>query len=275
MTGDGRLELLVSHGESGAQPLSLFKSNVGLGNSFLRIHPLTRNGAPARGATVRAHHESGRAQLQAIDAGSGYLCQQEPVAHFGLGDGSDPIVRVVIRWPNRDIVTVTYPAANANFRVSPPLANGTCCVVEGGEFDQATSTPDLGSIRAAVCAGVPAEEPEEEPGCDGIIGADVLAEVNTAIATEPVVLFAIADMACTNAAIARFETSRIYIENRPFLSSAALWNYFQCKHPEEDYLGEWGTRSLCKIGTIGLRCPTLGLTTRTHRRPVARSTWLL
>ena len=121
--GDGRLELLVSHGESTPQPLSLYRPRLGATNHWLRVAPLTIFGAPARGAVVRPsihppinppYHPSmhvhpfphfpahfhlyppphphqvrltaaGRTQLRVIDSGSGYLCQMEPVAHFGLG----------------------------------------------------------------------------------------------------------------------------------------------------------------------------------------------
>ena len=48
---DGILELLISHGETGYQPLTLYKANVEK-NNFLRIKPLNVYGAPARGATV-------------------------------------------------------------------------------------------------------------------------------------------------------------------------------------------------------------------------------
>merc|ERR1719433_1703255 len=83
--GDGMLELVVAHGESGPmQPLSLFKCNWGVSNHYLRILPKTLHGAPARGARVDLV-AGGRNQMRIIDAGSGYLCQMEPVAHFGLG----------------------------------------------------------------------------------------------------------------------------------------------------------------------------------------------
>lgn len=93
--GDGRLELLVSHGESDAQPLSLYHG-PDTGNHWLRVMPLTAAGAPARGAlvTLRA---GGRVQRRVIDAGSGYLCQMEPVAHFGLGSHRQ-IDTVTVRW---------------------------------------------------------------------------------------------------------------------------------------------------------------------------------
>jgi hypothetical protein len=117
--GDGRLELIVSHGESGAQPLSLYIPQT-TGNAWLRVLPLTPAGAPARGAVVALHAE-GRRQVRAVDAGSGYLCQMEPVAHFGLGAFSGTIDRVEIRWPDgveetidapepHQLLTVPYPA---------------------------------------------------------------------------------------------------------------------------------------------------------------------
>ena len=77
LDGDGMLELLISHGEWGAQPLSLYRPWQGKENNYLRVKPLTQHGAPARGAIVRlAGGPSGR-QLKVIDAGSGYLCQME------------------------------------------------------------------------------------------------------------------------------------------------------------------------------------------------------
>jgi len=48
--GDGMLELVIAHGESGPlQPLSMFKCNWGVSNHYLRILPKTLHGAPARG----------------------------------------------------------------------------------------------------------------------------------------------------------------------------------------------------------------------------------
>ncbi len=98
--GDGILELLISHGESGAQPLSLFKANV-LNSNYVRIKPLNTFGAPARGATVTLHTNL-RNHAKTIDAGSGYLCQMEPVAHYGLREG-EIIKNITIKWTNGTI----------------------------------------------------------------------------------------------------------------------------------------------------------------------------
>ncbi len=110
--GDGILELLISHGESGAQPLSLFKANVSNTN-FIRIKPLNTFGAPARGATVTLHTNL-RNHAKTIDAGSGYLCQMEPVAHYGLREG-EVIKNVSIKWTNGTIESYEISDINNTF----------------------------------------------------------------------------------------------------------------------------------------------------------------
>lgn len=115
--GDGRLELVISHGESGFQPLTLYKTAEN-NNLWLRVMPLTPYGAPARGAVVELV-AGGRRQLRAIDAGSGYLCQMEPVAHFGLGEVNS-VDYVTVRWPDGQQVTVHTPPPCQVLRVPHP-----------------------------------------------------------------------------------------------------------------------------------------------------------
>ncbi|KAJ8361418.1 hypothetical protein SKAU_G00179430 [Synaphobranchus kaupii] len=71
--GDGQLDLLVSHGESAAQPISVYKASQVSSALF------------ARGAKVVTYTRRSGSHTRIIDGGSGYLCQMEPVAHFGLG----------------------------------------------------------------------------------------------------------------------------------------------------------------------------------------------
>ena len=92
-------------GENRAEPLSLHRVADDAStrrNHYLRILPRTRAGAPARGALVTLREKGGRTQLRVIDPGSGYLCQGEPVAHFGLGGANGAAAEV-------DTVTVTWP----------------------------------------------------------------------------------------------------------------------------------------------------------------------
>jgi hypothetical protein len=117
LDGDGRLELLVAHGESAPQPLSYYQTAPN-DNAYLRVLPLTRAGAPARGAVVTLTTKE-RVQRRAIDAGSGYLCQMEPVAHFGLG-ATRTVERVEIVWPGGATATLVAPAVNQTVRVPFP-----------------------------------------------------------------------------------------------------------------------------------------------------------
>ena len=110
--GDGILELLVSHGESGFQPLTLYKADIKNFN-YLWIKPLNQYGAPARGATVTLHTNL-REHAKTIDAGSGYLCQMEPVAHYGLREG-EIIKNITIKWTNGTIDSYEINDINNTF----------------------------------------------------------------------------------------------------------------------------------------------------------------
>jgi hypothetical protein len=115
--GDGVLELIVSRGEKAAQPLGVFKARSPHPN-WLRVRPLTRFGAPARGAVVRAEY-GGRVRVKGICGGSGYLCQMEPVAHFGLGQ-SHTVDRVTVTWPDGAAVVLLNPGGNTTVTVPYP-----------------------------------------------------------------------------------------------------------------------------------------------------------
>lgn len=114
--GDGMLELMLGHGETVAQPLSLYAVKPN-GNHWLRVAPLTATGAPARGAVVRLH--CGRIMTRVIDCGSGYLSQNEPVAHFGLGTASS-VEWLEVIWPDGARVQMRGPEIEKTMRVAYP-----------------------------------------------------------------------------------------------------------------------------------------------------------
>jgi len=116
--GDGRLELVIAHGESASQPLSYFRPKFGVGNHYLRVLPMTAQGAPARGAKVSLR-AGGRMQTRVIDAGSGYLCQMEPVAHFGLG-GLTVVDSITVTWPDAAEQTMTNPSIDRLLKIVRP-----------------------------------------------------------------------------------------------------------------------------------------------------------
>ncbi|KAE8590667.1 hypothetical protein XENTR_v10018148 [Xenopus tropicalis] len=110
--GDGMLDLILSHGESMAQPLSVFKGKQGLKNNWLRVIPRTKFGAFARGAKVVLYTKKSGAHLRIIDGGSGYLCEMEPVAHFGLG--KDEASSLEVTWPDGKIFTRSVAEGEIN-----------------------------------------------------------------------------------------------------------------------------------------------------------------
>lgn len=117
--GDGRLELLVSHGETVAQPLSFFHAPNN-DNHWLRVLPMTPYGAPARGAVVSVT-AGGRTQRRVICCGQGAACQMEPIAHFGLG-ALAAVERVEVIWPDGMDVVVTAPPVGRLLPVPYPPA---------------------------------------------------------------------------------------------------------------------------------------------------------
>ena len=74
----------------------MYKAIVKKENKYLRIKPLNKHGAPARGATVTLITNQ-RKHSKTIDAGSGYLCQMEPVAHYGIRK-NEKNFNVEVRW---------------------------------------------------------------------------------------------------------------------------------------------------------------------------------
>jgi hypothetical protein len=104
---DGILELLVSRGESKEQPLTLYKAKVDKQSKYLRIKPFNKFGAPARGATVTLLTNQ-RKHSKTIDAGSGYLCQMEPVAHYGIRK-NEKNFKVEVKWTDgtKNLIKIT------------------------------------------------------------------------------------------------------------------------------------------------------------------------
>ena len=112
--GDGILELLISHGESGYQPLTLYKANLKK-NNFLRIKPINMHGAPARGATVTLVSNL-RTHSKTIDSGSGYLCQMEPVAHYGIRK-NERNIKIIVTWTNGEENTFEINELNKTLEI--------------------------------------------------------------------------------------------------------------------------------------------------------------
>ena len=113
---DGILELLVSHGESGMQPLTMYKADIKEDFNYIRIKPLNKHGAPARGATVILNSNL-RDHAKTIDAGSGYLCQMEPVAHYGIRE-REKNISVKIVWTDGSSQSIKINELNKTIEVN-------------------------------------------------------------------------------------------------------------------------------------------------------------
>jgi len=97
------------------QPLSLYKAKVDSTKKYLRIKPLNKYGAPARGATVTLISNL-RKHSKTIDAGSGYLCQMEPVAHYGIRK-KEKNIKIQIKWTNGETKMISVKNLNQTITI--------------------------------------------------------------------------------------------------------------------------------------------------------------
>uniref|UniRef100_UPI00398ECAC1 cartilage acidic protein 1 n=1 Tax=Pristiophorus japonicus TaxID=55135 RepID=UPI00398ECAC1 len=168
--GDGMLDLIISHGESRAQPLSVFKVTQGADNNWLRVIPRTRFGAFARGAKVVLYTRRTGPHLRIIDGGSGYLCEMEPVAHFGLG--KDIATHLEVTWPGGTFGSraVSLGEMNSILQIPFPEQEGQTSnlQIECGEG----FTADRGGrcTDADECMQFPTMCPRDKPTCINTYG---------------------------------------------------------------------------------------------------------
>lgn len=146
--GDGQLDLLLAHGESAQQPISVFKVTQGSSNNWLRVIPRTQFGSFARGAKVTAFTSNSGAHTRIIDGGSGYLCEMEPVAHFGLGN--DEVKVLEVSWPDGSSFTRTLQPGEMNsvVEVAFPTEGETSALTND------TQCGDGFAVRNGRCAGI-------------------------------------------------------------------------------------------------------------------------
>ncbi|XP_061228417.1 cartilage acidic protein 1 isoform X1 [Neopsephotus bourkii] len=170
--GDGMLDLILSHGESMAQPISIFKGTQGTTNNWLRVIPRTRFGAFARGAKVVLFTRRSGAHLRIIDGGSGYLCEMEPVAHFGLGHDKPSSLEVT--WPDGRVVSrpVASSETNSVLEVPYPLDTEEPLVPAPLECGQGFSQHKNGRcVDTNECTEFPFVCPRDKPVCINTYGA--------------------------------------------------------------------------------------------------------
>ncbi|XP_041424661.1 cartilage acidic protein 1 isoform X3 [Xenopus laevis] len=170
--GDGMLDLILSHGESMAQPLSVFKGKQGLKNNWLRLIPRTKFGAFARGAKVVLYTKKSGAHLRIIDGGSGYLCEMEPVAHFGLG--KDEASSLEVTWPDGKVFTRSVAEGEINSVLEIPYPHEDDIVTKPTDIEvcgQGFSVNENGRCTDTdECIQFPFVCPREKPVCINTYG---------------------------------------------------------------------------------------------------------
>uniref|UniRef100_F6SG07 Cartilage acidic protein 1 n=1 Tax=Ornithorhynchus anatinus TaxID=9258 RepID=F6SG07_ORNAN len=170
--GDGVLDLILSHGESMAQPLSVFRGNQGFKNNWLRVVPRTRFGAFARGAKVVLFTRRSGAHLRVIDGGSGYLCEMEPVAHFGLGQ--DEASSLEVTWPDGRVVSrgVAKSERNSVLEIPYPSEEDELPQPVTLECGQGFAQQENGRCRDSdECIQFPFVCPRDRPVCINTYGS--------------------------------------------------------------------------------------------------------
>ncbi|KAM9819018.1 cartilage acidic protein 1-like isoform X1 [Syngnathus typhle] len=146
--GDGQLDLLLAHGESAAQPISVFKVTQGSTNKWLRVIPRTQFGSYARGAKVTVFTKKSGAHMRIIDGGSGYLCEMEPVAHFGLGN--DDVSVLEVSWPDGSVITRVLQAGEMKSVVEVAYPANTEMSTLGND----TECGEGFTVKNGRCAGI-------------------------------------------------------------------------------------------------------------------------
>ena len=96
------MELFISNQHVGGQTLSVFhESNQDSGFNWIRVFPKTKYGAPARGTMVTVTLTDSSKRSVVIGADCSFMCQSEPLAHFGLGKEFASEMTMV--WPGGHI----------------------------------------------------------------------------------------------------------------------------------------------------------------------------
>ena len=121
LNNDGFIDLVVSN-DQGSNGVEIFINRGGDGH-YLQVElEGTRSNRYAIGARVEVFAGSLR-QMREISGGSGWLSQDSPVLHFGLGQHSQ-IDSLRIRWPNGDRVRLTDLAADQRLYIKEEMTTG-------------------------------------------------------------------------------------------------------------------------------------------------------
>jgi hypothetical protein len=103
--GDGDLDLFIVNN---ADTPVLYRNDGGNAKDWLRVRVVgCESNRDGLGARIRVRATPGSPfQFREVGAGTHYLGQSEPTAHFGLGTGSGPVAEVRVTWPKSGVQQV-------------------------------------------------------------------------------------------------------------------------------------------------------------------------
>jgi len=110
---DGRMDLVSNHLD---QPIGLLRNQTETGGNWLQIELQgIQSERDATGATVTVVRGEDR-WVAWVTAGDGYMCTNESVLHFGVGDYQE-IDRIEIDWPSGNRQVTEPVRVNQRFLV--------------------------------------------------------------------------------------------------------------------------------------------------------------
>lgn len=107
LDNDGDLDLVVANLE---EHVSIYENKTS-GKNWLRVKLVGRaNNRSGIGATVRVH-VGDKTQMRQVNPMTGFMCCNEPFAHFGLGE-VDQIDKLTVTWLGGNYQTIRNPKVN-------------------------------------------------------------------------------------------------------------------------------------------------------------------
>ena len=105
---------------------------AGKRNHWLTVRLVgTRSNRDGFGASLEAVAGDLHQYVQAI-SGSGYLSQNDPRPHFGLGQNNE-VERLIVRWPSGTVQTLEHVKADQILTITEPAGTKTAPVKSTGK----------------------------------------------------------------------------------------------------------------------------------------------
>ena len=117
LDGDGDIDVVVMNLN---EPVSVYQNNADDGNRLV----VELNGGQSNrfGIGASVHLEaSGETMVRQLKPHNGYLCSDEPILHFGLGD-LVAIDKLTVRWPSGMVQEFDSLKANSRYSITEPAA---------------------------------------------------------------------------------------------------------------------------------------------------------